>query len=307
VRALEKMSDIRSCAAAWKKAFAVGARAIGKMDRKDVLWHEGLGIWGVFSRTHGRGGNDRDWNTFGQKPNAFVDNRVVEINYPPTGIDRTLQAVFAIDQEGHRWILHQGRMSVPGLRVTQSDFIAGTGLTPIELTFSDSSTGLYHRVATLDAEASVLQDQIAAFISKCGQARAIKSTPHTTLPDLAAADEWERGLSPEAIGDFEITAKSATLGTRRHGEVWSALCAELKGRNVLHSNDRILRYGPDLFTYGEGPKVLFEIKSSSGPRDVYEAVGQLQIYDRLLGGGHRLVLVIPKGVTRPPCRHRSAS
>jgi len=45
--------------------------------------------------------------------------------------------------------------------------------------------------------------------------------------------------------------------------------------------------------------VLFEIKSKASASDIYEAVGQLQIYDRLLGGGWRRVLVIPKGLAAP--------
>lgn len=300
MRAIEKRKEIRAAAQRWHAAFAEGAEVIGQMTGGDVHWHPGLEIWGMFGKTHGRGGIERDWNAFGQKPFAFRSNMVVEINQPPRGIDRNIQAVFATDAAGTRWLLHQGRMSVSGSRVTEADFIAATGMAPLAVSFSDGSTGAYHKVAPIDAPAAVLQENIAAFIAQCTKARLAKTAPGTVLAALTAVEAWERGLSPEATGAFDIAAQAARRGRRRHGEVWRALAAELKRRDIPHSNDRVAQYGPDLFTYGERD-ILFEIKARATSTDVFEGVGQLQIYEKLLRGqygvgAYRKILVVPSGM-----------
>lgn len=125
-------------------------------------------------------------------------------------------------------------------------------------------------------------------------ARTIKLANGATVPDLA--QDWERGFSPEGIGTFQIAARDARTANRWHGEIQRALAAELGRREKSHSNDRVGQYGPDLFTYGKGPKVLFEIKSAISANDIFTAVGQLHIYDRLVGRGYRKVLVVPEGI-----------
>lgn len=300
MKALEKASEIRATAAHWKKAFKSGSEVIGTLGGGDVFWHERLGIWGMFGKTRGRGGIERGWNPFGQKTIAFRSNMIVEINQPPAGIDRNLQGVFATDAKGARWILHQGRMSVSGSRVTESDFVNATGLKPTTIAFSDGSSGAYHKVAPLDASPVVLQEHIAAFVTQCAKARVAKLAPAKVLAALQRAQEWERGLSPETTGDFEVRARNAMQGRRRHGEVWGALSATLALRKIPHSNDRVAQYGPDLFTYG-GKDILFEIKVGTTPSDIFGAVGQLHIYEQLLNAhfgssGYRKALVVPKGM-----------
>jgi hypothetical protein len=296
MKALEKRSEIGALAAAWQRAFGDGADAIGTMSGQDVLWHEALGIWGMFGKTGGKGGTLRGWNGFGQKPHDFRSNIIVEINMPTQGIDRNLQAVFATDRKGRHWLLHQGRMSVAGSRVTEADFIAATGLKPTKVAFSDGTTGAYHKVADLSGSPFVIQEHIAAFIAHCARARLVKLAKGAPVADMTKVEAWEHGLSPEATGTFAIAPHGGGTGRRVHGEIWRALAAELERRKTPHSNDRVSQYGPDLFTYGSGPKVLFEIKSRCGAHDIFEGVGQLHIYDRLLGGAYRKVLVVPEGM-----------
>ena len=187
-------------------------------------------------------------------------------------------------------------MSVAGSRVTENDFIAATGMKPIDVMFSDGEKRAYHKVARLDSSAAQVQENLGAFIAQCARARAAKLAKGAPLPDLGKAHDWERGFSPESIGTFEIAARDAKTGNRRHGEIQRALAAELGRRRIPHSNDRVGQYGPDLFTYGKAPKVLFEIKSGTGAQDIFAAVGQLHIYERLLGGSYRKVLVVPEGM-----------
>ena len=296
MRAIERRTEVRAAAGQWRRLFATGATPLAGMGGT-VFWHDTLGVWGLFGKTHGRGGIVRDWNPFGQKPHRFRSNMIVEINPPPSGIDLNLQGAFGVDRKGKRWLLHQGRMSVSGSRVTERDFIEATGLTPAVVRFSDGSRAEYHKVAPLDAPAAVLQESIAAYVAECARARLAKTAPSDILSALGTAQAWERGLKPEATGSFEVGPRAAIVARRRHAEVWQALAAELERRGIRHSNDRVAQYGPDLFTY-EGPRVLFEIKSGATSRDVFEGVGQLHIYERLLDLAFQKVLVVPKGMGR---------
>lgn len=250
----------------------------------------------MFGKTGGKGGTLRSWNGFGQKPHDFRSNIIVEINMPTQGIDRNLQAVFATDRNGRHWLLHQGRMSVAGSRVTEADFIAATGLKPTKVAFSDGTTGAYHKVADLSGSPFAIQEHIAAFIAHCARARLVKLAKGAPVADMTKVESWERRLSPEAMGTFAIAPHGGGTGRRVHGGIWRALAEELEQRKTPHSNDRVSQYGPDLFTYGGGPKVLFEIKSRCGAHDIFEGVGQLHIYDLLLGGAYRKVLVVPEGM-----------
>jgi hypothetical protein len=296
MRAVEKRAEVQSAGARLRTAFTDGAEQIGHLSSLDVHWHERLGVWGAFGTTPGRGDVLRAWNPFGQKPHNFRSNMIVEINPPNRGIDQNLQGLFAVDDDGRRWLLHQGRMSVSGSRVTEADFIAATRLQPIAVDFSDGSTAHYHPVAAIDAPSATVQDSIAAFVARCAQTRLYKMGGAASLATPDALGAWEHGLSPEATGDIMIPSREAAVRRRRHAEVWKALAAELKRRKTPHSNDRIGQYGPDLFTYGSGPAVLFEIKSHPGAQDVFAAVGQLQIYESLSGKSYRKVLVVPRGL-----------
>lgn len=296
MKALEKRAEIKAQLSALRKAFAAGAEPISTLSGNSVLWHEALGIWGTFGQTTGKGGALRAWNAFGQRPNSFRSNIVVEINMPPEGIDQNLQAVFARDAHQRLWLLHQGRMSVAGSRVTEADFMAATKLKPVKVRFSDNTVGAYHKVADLSASAADIQASVAAFVAQCARARLVKLAKGAPVGDLANVAAWERGLRPETAGTFAIEPRGRGIGLRVHGAIWRALAAELEKRKVLHSNDRVSQYGPDLFTYGGRRQVLFEIKSGCGAQDIFAGIGQLQIYDQLLGGSYRKVLVVPEGM-----------
>lgn len=297
MRAIEQRAEVADTLDAWRAAFQEGAAVIGMMGAQPVHWHERLGTWGLFGRTHGKDPTGRSWNAFGQRPHGFRSNIIVEINQPPRGIDTDLQAIFALDRRGRRWLLHQGRMSVAGSRVTEADFIAATGLQPSTVRFSDGSASMYHKVADLGAAPAVVQESIAAFVARCARARLVKIAGGQTV-DAAAIEEWEHGLSPERTGDYAVAPRAVTVAHRVHGEVWRVLASELKRRGVPHSNDRVGQHGPDMFTYGNASKVLFEIKTDHGAQDVFTAVGQLHVYERLLRSTYRKVLVLPRGMGR---------
>lgn len=294
MKAIEDRKAVLSASRDWERAFAQGATELRGMGGT-VYWHDSFGIWGLFGESERKDGTRRDWNAFGQIPAAFRSNIVVEINPPRKGKNTNLQGGFAIDDEGRRWILHQGRMSVPGSRVTERDFIDVTGLKPVEVAFQDGERELFHPVAPIDAHAVVLQEAIATFVANCARVRLAKVAPSEILDGLSSAEQWERTLSPEATGSFEISARDPVIARRKHAEVWRALAAELTRRKLPHSNERVMRYGPDLFTY-ENPRILFEIKSAATSQDIFAGVGQLHVYERLLKSDFRKVLVVPRGV-----------
>lgn len=110
--------------------------------------------------------------------------------------------------------------------------------------------------------------------------------------------DWEDLLKPEATGEFDVAERAATKGYRLHGNIWKALADALKALKFPHANERVGQYGPDLYTI-EAPHLLFEIKSQARPKDLFEGVGQLSIYERLLGKTYRKILVVPPGAAAP--------
>jgi hypothetical protein len=187
-------------------------------------------------------------------------------------------------------------MSVVGHRVNATDFRKATGLKPVVVTFSDGSTAEYYRVASIEAESAIVQEKVATFIAHCARARLAKRSKGLQVPELDQALKWEPKLSPEATGEYGVGARDAITANRQHAEVWKALCEKLAKWRVDHTNERVNLYGPDLYTFGNAPKALFEIKTKLNSSDIFEAVGQLQIYDVLLEGGYRRIFVAPKGI-----------
>jgi hypothetical protein len=259
-----------------------------------VLWHEDLGTWGQFGQAIRADGSRRVWNPFGQLATNFRGHIVVEINSPMSGQDLDLQGVFAVDGAGHRWLLHQGRMSISGKRITQSDFRTLSGLRPIRVRFRNGSSRLFHPVADLERPARAVQAAVARFVSICAGVREASRSSAPARAAVAKAMTWEGLLSPERTGGYEVGARAALKAEHRHGLVWKRLVAILKGKGIEVSNARVGQYGPDLYTL-EAPLVLFEIKSDVRASDLFGGIGQLQVYEKLMGRQFRKVLVVPTG------------
>jgi hypothetical protein len=261
----------------------------------EVYWHERLGTWGLFHDTDGKHGETRPWNAFGHIPSTFGQNIVVEINQPRFGIDTDLQSVFATDSAGKTWVLHQGRMSVPGVRITEADFVAVTGFKPAMVRFSNGERHPYHAVACLDVPARDVQSAVAEFVRNCAMVRLNAKVPPKLAKTLTEVRAREDSLTPEKTGSYETAPRRSVTARRNHATIWKALAAQLKRRKIGHANTRVFRFGPDLFTT-HAPLVLFEIKTRVEPRDVFEAIGQLDIYEQLLETKVRKVLVVPQGI-----------
>lgn len=102
----------------------------------------------------------------------------------------------------------------------------------------------------------------------------VESPIHDTLgKDLGTAltsvERRERGLFPETSGTFVRPILAEKLGERWHGDVFKALVAALQSAQISVANERVGRYGPDLYTTCETPK-LFEIKTDAEPASVQQ-------------------------------------
>jgi hypothetical protein len=294
--AVESPRETIDALASWRRSFAKGAKRLA-WGSKTVLWHEPLGVWGYFGETVRTDGSTREWNVFGEVPHVFKENMVVEINPPRSGANLNLQGVFATDGRGRRWLLHQGRMSVPEKRIKQSDFAALTGLTPVPVRFSNGRFRDFHPVACLAGTPERLQRDIADFVRTCARARAQFIAPPRLAKAIKNLPALVHSLRPEKGGTYKTAAKGPSSAKRRHASVWEELVAELGRRDIECFNTRIKGYGPDLFTL-EKPLVLFEIKTTPNPADIFAAVGQLHIYEVLLEETFRKVLVVPQGMSR---------
>jgi hypothetical protein len=88
----------------------------------------------------------------------------VEINLPASGREAQIQGVLARDPGGKLWVLHKGRMSIPGLRITEQMFADASRLAPVSVRFDDCTVETCYQVANLDAPSREVQNQTAEFV-----------------------------------------------------------------------------------------------------------------------------------------------
>lgn len=300
-QAIERRSDVRTAMKIWRAKFGEGAEVTQSMGGT-VEWQPGVGIWGHFSSWPRSGGGLRYWNCFGVQRPYYRKNTVIEINPPDGGSDGAMQGVLAVADDGDRWIFHRGRMAVPCKNVTEDDYDAVVKKRRVSIVFADGTEAGCHPVARIDASAVEMRRQMASFVAR---SRIVRSF-YTYGVDAAAEDdavERAEGSIPELTGSYEVSAQAPKTVERKHGKVWNALVAALDKHGVKHTNQRVGRWGPDLRTLQDAPS-LFEIKVTVSAQDLQRGVGQLLLYERLLGKMHHKLLVLP---TMPPMEYVAAA
>jgi len=290
--AVESKKDIRQAVDTWESKLSVGATIFDGLSGK-VYWHQSLGVWGHFYKGFTEGKTPGNyWNVFGRVPHRFRKNMIVEINPPGAGINTNVQGVIAVDADGKRWALHQGRLHPSGVRITEEMFDAATSMERVSVRFSNTEVVEYYKVANIDAPPQVLQTQVASYVAQCSRVRVYYIAGEKAAQEEANVEAAEGASSPEKQGSYQVGAQGPKMVERRHADVWHALTKVLDERQIKHSNARVGRHGPDLRTFGKSP-ILFEIKSDSTATDLQRGVGQLLLYEQLLGSTHRKILVIP--------------
>ncbi|MCY4515195.1 MAG: hypothetical protein OXC69_08710 [Candidatus Tectomicrobia bacterium] len=265
--------------------------------RDTTYFHEHLGIWGHFSQWQRPDGSDRYWNAFGIARRSLRQNIVVEINPPPGGRLGNMQGVLATTGAGRRYLLHRGQMRIPGQHISETDFAAVTNLSTCTVTYSDGERVVCYPVANIDSDAGKLQEQIASFVIECNRVRNHYQFGNEFAEQQTTILQAEAS-SPELTGTYHVGPRAPQTIVRRHGKVWHKLAEALDSLGRKHTNQRVGGWGPDLITCDRETPVLFEIKVSITAADIQTAIGQLFIYEQLLGRNYRKVLVIPEKLSQ---------
>jgi hypothetical protein len=292
LEAEERSTAISRAISDWRKLAAIGAEEM-PWRGGSVLWNEEHGYWSFFGKTKADTALGwRWWNVFGRVPEAFRQNMLVEINPPQRGPAGGTQGMVALDSAGKRHLLHGGRLHPTGHRISNDEFRTHSGLGTTPVKFSDGRVLPYFHVAPLDAGAEALNRGVAAFAAVCEDVRNEVLYGSSETEFERRVRQGEGASTPERRGDYVIPPRPAGVAKRVHADVWKALAKELDRRETDHSNRRVGRYGPDLRTR-EKPLVLFEIKTDTTARSLYESLGQLLMYERLLGATFAKVAVLP--------------
>lgn len=303
VDAVESATEVDQVVDSWRVMFGEGATILPGMGG-DVLWHPSYSVWGAFHRLSGADeGSRRHWIPFGRVPVDFRRNILVEINPTPRGTESTVQGVIGRTRRGERWILHRAQLR--GARISPDIFDrAVPERKRVRVRFSNGETRAYHAVANVDSTPRTLLHQIAKYVTDCERARIYYVAGERVAEAQARVDTAETqdmgpgSSSPEKGGAYDVGPRDPIRAWRYHADVWRALTEELTRLGVRWSNGRVGRHGPDLRTL-DGHPFLFEIKTDDDTPSIYEGIGQLFLYEKLLGSEHKKVLVLPSGGTGP--------
>ena len=187
------------------------------------------------------------------------------------------QTLVGRNARGELLLLREGCLKKNRLsRPVKTDFAALSGLVPVHVTAGGQlSDRDWHIVARLDDPADAIIAQTIAFTKACLQAR-IKAGGGD--PKLTEAKGY--GWAMDEKGGVHLTTR--TGGTKEiirfHNYVYEALKAEL---GDLIGKPTRNGYEADGLVTGAG--LLIEIKTGTFAHSIYEAVGQLSLYPKLLG------------------------
>lgn len=291
VRRLEMMPELSHVDAAlveWLEALRQGSRP----DRGNRLWMSEEMVMlkasasakraGVFDVQLGVHSSGKPWS--------------VEINAPAEAADPNGLVSVASDRQGRRFVLRQGRLRPnpdSDGEVEGAKFRTLSGLEPVIVTGAVSKVARdWYVVADIDGSAEEIRRQTGEFVHACARARLLSKglvLPHPAPPTLA---------SDEKGGVFVKPAKDATPEKevlRLQGEVWLAMrrIIEKAGLDLLKLRHEA-GYEVDGIVVGGPSRILVEIKTSASAADIYEGVGQLVLYSRMLDlSDHRRILLLP--------------
>lgn len=291
VRSLEMMPELSGVDAAlgeWLEALRQGSRP----DRGNRLWMSGEMVMLKASPSGKRA------NAFDVQLGIHSSGKPwsVEINAPGAPADPNGLVSVAADTDGRRFVLRQGRLRPnpdSDGEVEGAKFRTLSGLEPVIVTGAVSKIARdWYVVADIDGSAEEIRRQTGEFVHACARARLLSKglvLPQPAPPTLA---------SDEKGGVFVKRAKDATPEKeilRRQGEVWLALrrVVEEAGFHLVKLRHDA-GYEVDGIILGGPSRILIEIKTSASAADIYEGVGQLVLYSRMLDlSDHRRVLLLP--------------
>lgn len=287
--AVETEDDIRDAVQRVQKAF----KNLGHTDHgfsKQRIWVPRYGVWAKFTdRRSGEG----YWNGFGNQLGTREDAKtLVQVNPSMHGTPGRFQGVVAV-ANGMTWLLHAGDINTTNGRLQLRDYKEIADFSEAEVSFSDGTVKTYIKVCRVDHRSELLVQNISRFVDACALVR----TQVFAGPEVAALERRAQ-LIEESEGSYALPPQPPKTVEKVHAMVWHRLRDRLEKQGVTLANERKFGLGPDLFTMEQPLPRLFEIKTSSGASEYLKAVGQLFVYEALLGRKFQKVLVIPTGMDR---------
>lgn len=285
---MSELSDIDAALDEWLAALKLGSRPA----RGSLLWMSEEMVMLKASASDKRAG------TFDVQLGVRSSGKPwsVEINAPGVAADANGLVSVATSKQGHRFLLRQGRLRPnpdSDGEIEGSRFRELSGLEPVAVKGVVSRIPRdWYVVADIDRTAEEIRRQTGNFVHSCARAR-LRSTgvvlPLPAPPTLASDEKGGMFLrkARSAIPEKEIL--------RLQGEVWLAL------RRVVERSDLQLvklrhdaGYEVDGVILGRSCNILIEIKTCASAADIYEGVGQLILYSRMLDlSDHRRILLLP--------------
>lgn len=292
LRVIEDARTIKQCQAELKakmKAFTTEERLHtvgfpGGSAKATVYYCAPLDFWMTLKPI-----SNRYWNCGGMG-NPFSTNSPapqVEINPPRSGLDRRIAGAYLEDENGVRYIAHNGKVGGGAKGVSKTAFLAYYPATS-PVVSGDKQIPMYVIGRLNDPD---LPRKLRNFTKTSAAFR--KLVKAGKAPGVRREGGSELGFSPEFEGTRTYTTAEHVEAACIHGAVVCALREELAARGIEAFNTGSL----DLFVPGDDGhmNLLFEVKSDADTTSIYGAVGQL-VFHGGAGAAKRLVAVLPEDV-----------
>lgn len=295
LKILDNKTDIKKAQQQFLKRFAqfidekisVKVGHLGASYEREVSWASKLGIW-ILSETVPR---SRYWNAFGiGKPSKGSNVSIIcEINFPLSGVDRSIGGAFAEGGAGGIFVIHRGKIGGGRKGIGKSlfkDNYRGEW-TVVEDGKVDNTVALIGAL-----KSSRFVRQISQFVFEVNRLKGLTSfrlpQVETSPDDHEFREEFARKKKYEIVKHIESKCD--------HGLIVNALSHALESRGFKVGNDR----NRDLYVVDSDGKItsIFEIKSDTSTTSLYSAVGQLLLNGVSLTKKPRLILTIPKKVSK---------
>lgn len=251
-------------------------------------------FWGCFDEA----GDNRYWNAFGVgKPKETSNNSIVcELNFPFSGILRSIGGAFAEDEAGNIYLVSRGKIG--GGRVGIGKNLFDDNYQGSKVAAEDG--GMVSEVAPIAAMKSPrFIAQLAFYIREVERIKKLAASSKTGKNAGNAGNNY----NPEFKGKRKRNRQGPSVQAEcDHGLVVDALKNRLAndGLKIIANSKNM-----DLYVKNSKGKItwLFEVKTDVDTTDIYQGVGQLIVNSGIFAPDAKLVIVLPQS---PSQRLRAA-
>jgi hypothetical protein len=257
-----------------------------------VPYSKELGIWWYNEIVKGKSG-DRYWNAYGlgiPVPNK-LNNIVCEINYPVSGINPRIAAVW-VKEGADITLIHNGKIGggKKGIGKTALQDMYEGEFNEVD---SDALKGRFTPIGCLTNPR--LPYQVEHFVREVYRIKKHVTTGVVNMgPKVLSTKKLKTTFSDEFFGTKTFYGKQKISQTCDHGLVVRSLKETLEKKGFNVSNDR----ARDLFIFDNVPECIhaFEIKTTTDSQSVYTAVGQLLINNLRVRPKPKMTFVAPEDI-----------